>query len=104
MVKAETEARFAREHGSVVIDGMLEGQIKDVSEHGLGIITQEEITSKSKIRVTIYAGMGVIEVDAEVRYCRKVSENPDTFRVGLRLADLDRINMSRWNAVLQRAA
>ena len=104
MVKAETEARYSRENGSVVLDGWLEGQIKDVSEHGLGILTQEEIPSKSTVKATIYAGMGVIEVNAEVRYCRKVSDNPATYRVGLRLADLDRINTSRWNAVLQRAA
>jgi hypothetical protein len=104
MVKAETEARYAREHGSVVLDGWLEGSIKDVSEHGLGLVTQEEIPSKSTVNAVIYAGMGVIEVKAEVRYCRKISDNPQTYRVGLRLDSLDRINSSKWNAVLQRAA
>ena len=104
MVKAEHEARYAREHGSVVLNGWLEGQIKDVSEHGLGIITPEEMPSKTIVSTTIYAGMGVIEVQSEVRYCRKVSDNPTTYRIGLRIQDLDRINSSKWHAVLHRAA
>ncbi len=102
MVKSETEARYSREHGSVVLDGWLEGAIKDVSEHGLGVVTQDEIAAKSMVQATIYAGMGVIEVKAEVRYCRRISENPVAYRIGLRLQDLDRLNASRWNAVLQR--
>ena len=104
MVTSQTEARFHREDGSVTINDTIEGTLRDVSEHGIGFITEEPISTKEVVDIRIYAGCGVVESKGDVMYCRKVCEKPAAYRVGVRLHPFDRLNASRWQAALKRGA
>lgn len=104
MVSPQTEARFHREDGSVTVNDKVEGTLRDVSEHGIGFITEEPIPAKEVVDIRIYAGCGVVESKGDVMYCRKLCDKPAAYRIGVKLHALDRLNLSRWQVALKRGA
>jgi hypothetical protein len=97
------DPRFRSSIGTVFLgtDG-LEARVQDVSPEGLGLLVPVAFQRGQTTRVVIGTPAGEVVTEAEVRYCRKASDAPVSYRVGLYLNALDRVNRARWNTLLPR--
>jgi len=83
-------------------DDGVEASLRDISPGGLGVLSPSPIRRGESVRISVFTTAGRVVGDAEVRYCRKVGESPEAYRIGLKLGELDRVNRARWNSLLGR--
>jgi hypothetical protein len=79
-----------------------EAIVVDLATNGIGAISSKQYAKELVIPIRLFAGAGVIDTEAEVRYCRRISKEPETYRIGLRFTQMDRINENRWRAIFGR--
>jgi hypothetical protein len=101
-VEATQEGRI-RVHGlSLSIPravGSLDGEVEDVSLHGLGAVFPEELPMHETFVIEVQAGRESFLFDAEVRYCRPLDDG--RHRVGFLLNEAPRLVQARWNALVE---
>lgn len=85
--------------------GGTEAELRDVSPAGCGVVTLSPMPAGSVVSVVAEVEERLVEVMAEVRYCRRVSTFPPLFRLGLRIQAEGRLEKARWLSVVkQRSA
>lgn len=102
-VPSSGDARFLRTHGTVSLcDGEIEASMQDMSLNGLGILSPSPLKVDEIVPFRVFTAMGEVSGDAEVRYCRPIPTVPVSYRIGMRLQPLDRVNAARWRVLLLR--
>lgn len=97
------DPRYLCTDGSVAIgEDATEASLRDVSPGGLGIVCPTSFARGTMLKICVYTAAGQVDAQAEVRYCRKVGEMPEAYRIGLKLGNLDRVNRARWNTLFHR--
>lgn len=97
------DARFLRTHGTVSLcEGQIEASMQDMSLNGLGIISPEPLKADEVVTFRVFTAMGEVSGEAEIRYCRPIPTVPVSYRIGMRLMPLDRVNAARWRVLLLR--
>lgn len=82
----------------------LETTVVDLSVGGAGLVSTREIKRGEHVRVLFETPLGNVECDAEVRYCKAESIEDGTYRIGVRLEELGRIERARWNRLVEQDA
>lgn len=97
------DPRYLCTDGSVAVgDDAVEASLRDVSPGGLGIVCPVSFPRGAMLRLCVYTAAGQVDAEGEVRYCRKVGEMPEAYRIGFKLGNLDRVNRARWNTLFTR--
>jgi hypothetical protein len=76
-------------------------QIRDVSVHGIGLITDAKLATGTELELTIETALGPVVSKGVVRHVR---DYRGKFRVGVELTQLSRLDGSRWKKLLGEAA
>lgn len=98
------DPRYICEPTRITVGGA-EAELRDVSPLGLGVVSLSPMPAGSVVPVVAEVGGKMVTVNAEVRYCRRVSTLPPLFRVGLRVLADGRLEKARWMSVVkQRSA
>ena len=97
------DPRYLCLDGSVALGtDATEASLRDVSPGGLGVVSPVAYTRGTVLKICVFTSAGQVDAEAEVRYCRKVGEMPEAYRIGMRLGNLDRVNRARWNTLFHR--
>jgi hypothetical protein len=80
----------------------VEASLRDISPGGLGILSPVAVPRSQVLRISAYTSAGQVNAEAEVRYCRKVGEMPEAYRIGMKFSTLDRVNRARWNTLFNK--
>jgi hypothetical protein len=98
--------RRATEHARVCVTGMIgvincdgneyEARVADISRAGVGLIVRRPLPRKSGVMLKLVTPAGEISGEGEVRYCRPDPSGDGTFRAGVRLGELSRLEKARW--------
>ncbi len=80
---------------------VVRAQVRDVSVHGIGIITDAQLEKGAELELTIGTALGPVIGKGVVRHVR---EYRGKFRVGVELTSLSRLDGSRWKKLLGEAA
>ncbi|MBL8066044.1 MAG: hypothetical protein JNM34_09325, partial [Chthonomonadaceae bacterium] len=77
------------------LDGSkLKGEVVDVGERGFGAILSEPIIPGTKLNSEVTTSLGVVSAVGLIRYC---NSNPNgTYRAGVELVDMGRLDKPRW--------
>lgn len=81
-----------------------ESMVVDLSTTGAGLLATRELKKGEIVRVMFTTPVGEIECGAEVRYCKPDSIDDGSFRVGLQLEQMGRIERARWNRLVDQDA
>lgn len=77
----------------------LAGRLLDGSVGGMGIQIEESVDRGAEGSIRIESGLGTIDLNVEVRYCRP---NPDGgFRAGLQIVQGQRLEIARWYQIVE---
>ncbi|MGV3615529.1 MAG: PilZ domain-containing protein [Fimbriimonas sp.] len=99
------DPRYQCLDGTVTLgeDGAIEASLRDISPSGLGVLSPSPVPRGGVLRISAYTSAGQVNAEVEVRYCRKVGEQPEAYRVGLKFNNLDRVNRARWNTLFNHS-
>jgi hypothetical protein len=97
---ATGDPRYVCEPSRVVV-GAAEAELRDISPAGLGVVTLTKHRVGERLSVQTEGEGRSVEVEAEVRYCRRLSAHPTLYRVGLRVLNANRVEHARWMAVVK---
>lgn len=78
------------------------GRVVDLSISGAGIELPVAVERGANLVVTFEYDSKRATCPAEVRYCR--ADEDGTFRVGLQIGDMNRVESARWMMLFDRAA
>ncbi|MCB8932046.1 MAG: PilZ domain-containing protein [Fimbriimonadaceae bacterium] len=104
---ASEQVRVTVEDVTATITGggkALEATVVDLSVGGAGLVAAREIKKGEHVRVIFTTPLGNVECDAEVRYCKMESIEDGTYRIGVQLEELGRIERARWNRLVEQDA
>ncbi|MBL8049054.1 MAG: PilZ domain-containing protein [Chthonomonas sp.] len=73
-----------------------EASAVDISIEGIGFLTSAKLEKGDKLQIYVTSPEGVIEVQADVRYCLATDPDGFEFRAGARLTFPDRIGQAKW--------
>lgn len=96
------EARYLTQICKAVVEtdsGTVEGSMIDASTSGMGLLLPNLLQKKSKVVVRVLTHVGEVKCVAEVRYCRADKQLIHTFRVGLKIDEMDRVDKARWSQI-----
>lgn len=82
----------------------VDATVVDLSVGGAGLVAACEIKKGEHVRVLFITPLGNVDCDAEVRYCKPESIEEGTYRIGVQLEDLGRIERARWNRLVEQDA
>lgn len=86
-------------------EGVLwKGFCVDVSEKGAGMIFRTPVEPETDAILRLHTIFGIVECDAQTRYCRLDTEYEGQYRVGLRLGVMGRLDRPRWERFLKEGA
>ena len=91
------DARYSRQTPAYIDD--FPATVVDVSPQGIGLVTAVPYRSGDQITVAVEG----VQVCGEVRYCRPLRDPGSHYRIGLRLAPMDRIGRARWSEIVHAA-
>jgi hypothetical protein len=78
------------------------GTLLDLSATGLGLQTSVPVERGETAEFSIIASVGEIIGSGEVRYCKAMDGVAGSYRVGLELAEFDRVNLAKWRRLLSQ--
>lgn len=81
-----------------------EATVMDLSAHGAGLLATRELRKGEMVTVSFTTPLGVVECGAEVRYCKPDSIEDGSYRLGLQLDEMGRIERARWNRIVEQDA
>lgn len=91
--------------GTAIYDGMrVPFEVLDVSPTGTGLLSRQSLPRSSIVDLELDTAFGVVGASGEVRYCRPDTEVIGSFRIGIRLKELGRLERARWNRLFTEAA
>lgn len=76
-----------------------DAEVMDLSWTGIGVRLDFALPAKDEVEVEIKGLVGNFRVKATVQYCRSCSAT-GKFRLGMKLAPLDRIEKGRWHQLV----
>ncbi len=79
-------------------------EVVDVSAGGFGMLAPQAFKRGDIIQVEIESPFGPVACGGEVRYCKPDAEASGSFRVGIRTAEMERLEKARWNRLFTEAA
>ncbi|MGV3615528.1 MAG: PilZ domain-containing protein [Fimbriimonas sp.] len=97
VLSTQGDARYARDLPASIDN--LSVHVCDVSANGIGLIAPVPYRPGAELTVTL-EGM---EVRGEIRYCRPLREQASSYRLGIRLAPMGRIDRARWSEIVTSA-
>lgn len=102
---AQEEPRFAVQsaQGQFTYEGgSAEVILLDASLGGLGLRTDQNIPKGTVGLVRIETPHGAVTLKAIVQYCRSEGGGGahDTFRLGMKIEEIDRLGQARWNQMM----
>jgi hypothetical protein len=103
-VPATEAARFSVSgmDGEILYDGIrVAVDVLDISQGGVGLLCQQVVTRYAKVTVVISSPYGPITTTGEIRYCRPDQETLGSYRVGIRLDEMGRLERARWNRLFE---
>lgn len=96
------EARYLTQICKAILDtetGEIDGSMIDASTSGIGLILPNPVQKKSRVTIRIATHVGEVKCTAEVRYCRADRQIPFSYRVGLKIIEMDRVALARWSQI-----
>jgi PilZ domain-containing protein len=81
-------------------DTVIDVVVIDISQDGAGIISPLRVTRGSTIKLLVRTAAGPITRNGEVRYCKPEPQHRETYRVGVLLKDMGRLESARWARLL----
>lgn len=97
VVESQGDPRYSRRTAAYI--GDFPATVVDVSPLGLGLIAAVPYRSGDEVAIDIEG----LQVKGEVRYCRPLRDQGSNYRIGIRLAALDRIERARWSEIVHAA-
>jgi hypothetical protein len=85
-------------------DDEIEARIADISRTGVGLILRKSLTRKTSVKLKLCTPAGEILADGEVRYSRPDTSGNGSFRAGIRLMEMGRLEKARWIRLFEREA
>ncbi len=79
----------------------VETSVRDISPGGVGVLSPAPVTRGVSTQVSVFTSAGKVDAQVEVRYCRRLP-GTESYRIGLKILALDRVNRARWNALFTR--
>lgn len=91
--------------GTVTHEGNeMEVRVADISRAGVGLIVRKAIPRKVTVQLKMSTPAGEVTGEGEVRYCRPDPSGNGTFRTGIRLGELGRLEKARWLRLFESEA
>lgn len=81
----------------------LEVSISDISESGVGLLTNSAYEVGEPVILTMTAMMRTITLDCQVRHCRPDKQIKGMFRTGLQFENMNRVDLVAWAKVMDAA-
>jgi hypothetical protein len=78
-----------------------EGKVVDISQNGIGMLVRKPLPQKSQMRIRLLTPKGEINAEGEVRYCRAETNGSGSYRIGIRLGLLGRLERARWHRLFE---
>ncbi|MCH7904442.1 MAG: PilZ domain-containing protein [Armatimonadetes bacterium] len=85
-------------------DGQTQGTVHDVSACGLGIDVEGPIEAGSEVELEVQTPLGEVKCQGKVRYCRELPNGDGTYRCGVNVDYLSRVDYARWAQITHEAA
>ncbi len=85
-------------------DGDIEVRVTDISVNGLGLVIRKPLKQKMLVKLRLTTAVGEVTGEGEVRYCRLDPAGTGSYRAGLRLSELGRLEKARWLRLFDRDA
>jgi hypothetical protein len=82
----------------------VEGKVIDISQNGIGMLVRKALPQKSHMQVRLLTPRGEINAEGEIRYCRAETNGSGTYRVGIQLGSLGRLERARWQRLFETDA
>ena len=91
--------------GTVSFEGAeVEARVADISRSGVGLIVRKALTRKATVELKLCTPAGEVTGGGEVRYCRPDPSGNGSFRAGVRLMEMGRLEKARWVRLFEREA
>jgi hypothetical protein len=91
--------------GTVVAEGEeIEARVADISRTGIGLVVRKSLNRKSTVQFKLSTPAGEVTGDGEVRYCRPDTSGNGSFRAGIKLTELGRLEKARWMRLFEKPA
>ena len=84
--------------------GDIEARVADISRAGVGLILRKAVPRKTVVHIKLCTPAGEVAGDGEIRYCRPDPSGNGSFRAGVRLSELGRLEKARWLRLFDREA
>jgi len=76
-------------------------RVLDIGPSGLAAIFDRVVEPRTPLELVMFTPFGDISGNCESKYCRSLSPHADSYRVGLKFTDIDRINEQRWQRFMR---
>jgi hypothetical protein len=91
--------------GTITADNVeIEARVADISRAGVGLILRKSVTRKAVVHLKLATPAGEVTGEGEVRYCRPDPSGNGSFRAGILLSELGRLEKARWLRLFDREA
>ncbi len=78
--------------------------IVDVSKSGVAFIAPFEMERGSKTAFEASVNTGLVQLDLEVKTCRRYEPDPSMFRIGCEIGPMGRVATALWNQYIRSVA
>lgn len=95
--ESQGDPRYSRNTPAYI--GDYPATVVDVSPLGIGLLATIPYRAGDEVTIDIEG----VQVQGEVRYCRPLRDPGSNYRIGIRLAPMDRIGRARWSEIVHAA-
>ncbi|MBS1704273.1 MAG: PilZ domain-containing protein [Armatimonadetes bacterium] len=92
--------RFRGTHTLTYQGESLMVEVIDISSKGVGIITPIELPRRAEVTLVFILPKGDLDVRGNIRYSEAMDEGGTSFRTGIELQQMGRIDRARWNVLV----
>ena len=85
-------------------EGDVEVRAVDISVGGIGLLCKKPLKKKAVVKLKLCTPAGEIVGEGEVRYCRVDPSGNGSYRAGIMLSELGRLEKARWQRLYEREA
>ncbi len=78
--------------------------IVDVSKSGVAFIAPFELERGSKVSFEASVNTGLVQLDLEVKTCRRYDPDPSMFRIGCEIGPMGRVATALWTQYIRSVA
>lgn len=98
----DEEARTLTRAARVLVrtfEGESSGTMVDASPNGIGVLLDTKLQNSEAVQLQIQTHHGEIACGGQVRYCRPDALIPGSFRAGIRITLMERVDRARWQRI-----